>query len=299
MRIGVIGLGNIGGGIAANLVADGHEIVVHDLDEQRVVAIEGASAADGPAAVGRASEVTFMSLPTPDIVDGAAAAWSAGAGAGSILVELSTNDPARIRALGSTLAAADQHLVEAPLTGGARGASERLLVFMVGGDDAPVARVVPVLESLGRATFHLGPLGAGNTMKLVNSLVAFSATWSSLEGLSLAAKAGIGLPDAVEVIRTAGAGNFWIDRMAESVDVRDRPTRFAIELAAKDAALVVSTGEELGVATPVAQALTDLLDRAVTDGFGDRDWSALVEVAEAAAGVELRWATAGPSSGGA
>jgi 3-hydroxyisobutyrate dehydrogenase-like beta-hydroxyacid dehydrogenase len=287
--LGVIGLGNIGGAVAANLVADGHTVTVHDADAARARALVGATAVDDPAAVGGAAEVTLLCLPTPEVVEEVAGRWASAAAAGSILVDLSTNDPARVRALGGRLAGSGHDLVEAPLTGGGPGAAERRLVFMVGGDEGPVARALPVLRPLGRATFHLGPLGSGNTMKLVNSLVAFSATWSSLEGLSLAVKAGIGLPEAVEVIRTAGAGNFWIDRMAESVDVRDRPTQFALGLAAKDAALVVATGEDLAVPTPFGAALAEVLAGAVDHGLGGRDWSALVEVAEAAAGVELRW----------
>ena len=121
---------------------------------------------------------------------------------------------------------------------------------MVGGDDDAVARVRPVLEPLGRATFHLGALGLGNTMKLVNSLIAFTTTWVSLEGLSLAAKAGIDVQQAVEVLRTAGVANFYLDRMVEGIDDRDRPTQFALELAAKDAGLIVDTGRALGVPTP-------------------------------------------------
>jgi 2-hydroxy-3-oxopropionate reductase len=293
VRLGVIGLGNIGGAVAANLVADGHEVVVHDAEADRSAAVASATALPDAAAVGRAADITFLSLPTPGAVTEVATAWASTAPAGSIVVDLSTNDPAQVRALGATLAAGRRHLVEAPLTGGAPGVAKRLLVFMVGGEDEPVARVRPVLETLGRAVVHLGPLGAGNTMKLVNSLVAFCATWSSLEGLSLAAKAGIDFRTAVEVIRTAGAGNFWIDRMAETVDVRDRPTEFAIELAAKDAALVVASGAALGVPTPVGAAIADVLAGAVDAGFGGKDWSALVEVAEAAAEVRLRWEAPG------
>jgi 3-hydroxyisobutyrate dehydrogenase-like beta-hydroxyacid dehydrogenase len=289
VRLGVIGLGNIGGAVAANLVADGHDVVVHDASAERAAAVAGATALPDAAAVGRAADITFLSLPTPAVVAEVATSWASAAPAGSVVVDLSTNDPAQVRALGETLGLGGRHLVEAPLTGGAPGAARRLLVFMVGGDDEPVARVRPVLETLGRAVVHLGPLGTGNTMKLVNSLVAFCATWSSLEGLSLATKAGIDFRAAVEVIRTAGAGNFWIDRMAESVDTRDRPTEFAIELAAKDAALVVATGADLGVPTPVGAAIADVLAGAVEAGFGGKDWSALVEVAESAATVQLRW----------
>ena len=143
------------------------------------------------------------------------------------------------------MTATGHHLVEAPLTGGAIGAENRMLSFMVGGDDDAVARVQPVLEPLGRAFVHLGPLGLGNTMKLVNSLIAFTTTWASLEGLSLAAKSGIPVQQAVEVLRTNGVANFYLDRMVESIDTRNGPTQFALGLAAKDAGLIVETGRSL------------------------------------------------------
>ena len=195
MATGVIGLGNIGGAIAANLVADGNDVVVYDVDPAAVQAITGATAAPDVASVAGQADVTLLSLPTPDVVSEVAAAWAGAAAPGAVLVDLSTNSPAVVRELGERLAASGHHLVEAPLTGGAIGAEKRMLVFMVGGDDEPVARVIPVLEPLGRATFHVGPLGLGNTMKLLNSLIAFTTTWVSLEGLAMATKAGIDAPE--------------------------------------------------------------------------------------------------------
>ncbi len=294
MAVGVIGLGNIGGAIAANLVADGNEVVVHDVDPAAVHAVTdaGATVAADPADVGRRADITLLSLPTPDVVSGVAADWAGGAAPGTILVDLSTNSPAVVRRLGERLAGTGHFLVEAPLTGGAIGAERRMLVFMVGGDDEPVARVRPVLEPLGRATFHVGRLGLGNQMKLLNSLIAFTTTWVSLEGLALATKAGIAVPDAVEILRTAGASNFYIDRQVENIDGRGRPTQFALTLAAKDAALIVGSGEALGVPTPLASAVRGVLDRAVEEGLGGADWSELVAFAEAQAGVTLRWDTA-------
>ncbi len=289
MATGVIGLGNIGGAIAANLVADGNEVVVHDVDPSAMAAITGAAAAPDVASVARQADVTLLSLPTPDVVAAVAEAWAGGAGPGAILVDLSTNSPAVVRRLGERLATSGHHLVEAPLTGGAIGAEKRMLVFMVGGDDEAVARVLPVLEPLGRATFHVGPLGLGNTMKLLNSLVAFTTTWVSLEGLAMATKAGIEVQKAVEILRTAGASNFYIDRQVETIDGRGRPTQFALELAAKDAGLIVDWGTALGAPTPVAAAVKGVLDGAVADGLGGADWSELVAVAEQQAGVALRW----------
>jgi 3-hydroxyisobutyrate dehydrogenase-like beta-hydroxyacid dehydrogenase len=289
VRVGMVGLGNIGGHVAANLVADGHDVVVFDADPARAAAVGGATAAASVADLAPECAVTVLSLPTPDVVDAVAAEWAETAHPGSVLVDLSTNSPAVVRELGARLEATGHHLVEAPLTGGAVGAERRLLMFMVGGADEPVAAVRPVLEPLGRALFHLGPLGAGNTMKLVNSLVAYTATWSSLEGLSLAAKAGIEVPRAVEVLRTGGAGNFFLDRMVEGIDQRGRPTQFALELAAKDARLVVETGESLGVPTPTASAIAGVLAGAVELGLGGADWSELVAVAERLGDVTLRW----------
>ena len=266
MAIGVIGLGNIGRGIATNLVADGQEVVVYDLDAAAMEAITGASAASDVGSLAAQAEITLLSLPTPEVVNAVADAWASAAQPGSILVDLSTNSPAEVRELGARLAKSGHHLVEAPLTGGAIGAERRMLVFMIGGDDEAVGRVRPVLEPLGRATFHVGALGLGNTMKLLNSLIAFTTTWVSLEGLSFATKAGIEVQDAVEILRTAGASNFFIDRQVETIDGRGRPTQFALVLAAKDAGLIVESGEALGVPTPVAAAVRGVLNSAVDAG---------------------------------
>ncbi len=285
-RVGVIGLGNIGGAVAANLVADGDDVVVADTDPARVAAVAGAGAGD-VAAVAAASEITLTSLPTPEVVAEVASAWAAAAPAGAILLDLSTSSPAGNRALATTLAETGHHLVEAPLTGGAIGARKRSLVFMVGGDDEPVARCLPVLDPLGRATFHLGPVGAGTTMKLVNSLLAFTCTWVSLEGLSLAAAAGLDLRTAVEVLRTGGASNFFIDRAVDGIDARGRPPQFSLTLAAKDARLIEEVAAASGVPAPVAAAVSGVLADALERGLGARDWSDLVVAAEARAGRPL------------
>jgi 3-hydroxyisobutyrate dehydrogenase-like beta-hydroxyacid dehydrogenase len=163
-----------------------------------------------------------------------------------------------------------------------------MLVFMVGGEDAAVARVKPLLERLGRATFHLGPLGYGNTAKLVNSLLAFTSTWVSLETLSVAAKMGLDLRTMVDVVRTGGATNFYIDRMVELINERNRPTQFALGLAAKDAGLFLDLARECGVPTPAAAQVAQALVSAVGAGLGERDFTDLVQLVERNAAVELK-----------
>lgn len=292
-RLGVVGLGNIGGAVARNLVADGHEVVVTDVDPERAAAVAGATAAAGVPEVAAESAVTLLSLPTPEVVAAVADEWAAHAHPGSILVDLSTSAPAGNQALAARLEASGHHFVEAPLTGGAVGAEHRALVFMLGGDDAAVAQVQPILEPLGRAVFHLGPVGTGSTMKLVNSLLAFACTWASLEGLALARAAGIPVPTAVEVVRTGGATNFYVDRGVEGLDRRDGPARFSLGLAAKDAALVREAADAAGVSGAVAAAMVEVLDDAVGRGLGDKDWADLVQAVEARSGVRLSWAEEG------
>jgi 3-hydroxyisobutyrate dehydrogenase-like beta-hydroxyacid dehydrogenase len=288
-RLGVIGLGNIGGAIATNLLADKHQVTVHDTDASRVHAFvrAGAKVGDSPAAVAERSEVTFMSLPNPAVVEAVAHAWLAGAARDAVLVDLSTNAPAMVRAIGARLAAAGRHLLEAPLTGGAPGAQARALVFMVGGERAVYERCLPLLQKLGRAVFHLGPLGHGNTAKLVNSLMAFGATCLSLEGLAIAAKSGIDPRAMIDVIRTGGAGNFFTDRMVEGINQRGRPTQFALALAAKDAGLLLDVAREAGVPVPVAAEVAQALVAAVGAGLGERDFTDIVELIERQADVKL------------
>jgi 3-hydroxyisobutyrate dehydrogenase-like beta-hydroxyacid dehydrogenase/uncharacterized OB-fold protein len=290
VRVGVIGLGNIGGAIAANLLSDGHEVALLDRDPARMAGpgLERGTRAHSPAELARQAEIAFLSLPTPDAVDAVAGAWLEGAGRGSLLVDLSTNAPARVRALGRRVAERGSDLLEAPLTGGAPGARSRTLVFLCGGDAAAFERARPLLEKLGRAVFHFGPLGFGNTAKLANSLLAFASTWVSLEALAIAARSGLDLRRLVDAVRTGGASNFFVDRMVEGLGARGRPANFALELAAKDAGLVVDLAREVGVPAPVARAVESVLAAAAAGGLGARDFGDLDQWMERQAGCELR-----------
>jgi 3-hydroxyisobutyrate dehydrogenase-like beta-hydroxyacid dehydrogenase len=289
-RLGFIGLGNIGGALCANLVADGHHVTAYDIDPRRLesAAAAGAQPADSVAGVAAASETTFLSLPSPAIMESVASAWlEACPEPGRTLIDLTTNAPSTVRAVGARLAAAGARFVEAPVTGGAVGARNRKLVFITGGDDETVAQVEPLLRTIGRATFHLGALGSGNVGKLVNSLMAFTTMWVSLEGLALAAKSDVDLRTLLEMVRTSGGANSYLERRVEEISERGRPTEFAMELAAKDAGLMLEIGEQTGVPLPVASAVHQMLSYAKAQGLGGHDISDLVEVMERAASVKL------------
>jgi 3-hydroxyisobutyrate dehydrogenase-like beta-hydroxyacid dehydrogenase len=290
MQVGVVGLGNIGGAIAANLLSDGHALTVHDTDGSKCAALaeRGAHVVGSAADVAMESEFTFMSLPGPAVMESVAHSWLRGAREGAVLIDLTTNAPATVRAVGTRVSAAGRDFLEAPLTGGAPGAQARMLVFMVGGEHPVYERCLPLLQKLGRTSLYMGPLGSGNVAKLVNSLLAFASTWVSLEALAVAAKSGIDLRTMIDVIRTGGAGNFFTDRMVEGINERGRPTQFSLALAAKDAALLLDVAREVAVPVPVAAEIAQTFVAAMGAGLGDRDFTDLVELIERQANVQLR-----------
>jgi len=289
--IGFVGLGNIGGALAANLLADGHRLTVHDADPAKAESLvaDGAAPAGSAADVATAAEVTFLSLPTPAAMEVVAEGWIAAAvGSGKVLVDLSTNAPGIVRSMGARLASAGTHLVEAPLTGGVPGARGRTLVFMVGCDDTGAfARVEPLLASLGRATIRMGPLGSGNIGKLANSLHAFASMWVTLESLALASRSGVDLRTLVDMLRVAGGATPYLNSRVDDIARRGRPAEFSLEMAAKDAGLMVEAGRDVGAPMPLASTLHDLLVYAKAQGLGSHDINDLVEVVERLAGVAL------------
>ena len=295
LRLGFIGLGNLGGGISANLLADGHHLTVHDTDPARAEPLTGADVVDGPAKVAAASNITFMSLPSPSVMDTVSRAWAEGAAAGTVLVDLTTNSPATVRATGARLEAKGLRFLESPVTGGAIGARNRMLVFIMGGDDDVVAEVEPLLKTIGRATYHLGPLGCGSVGKLCNSLMAFTTQVVSYEGLALGDRYGIDLRTLVEMLRFSGGAHSYLEQRVEQINERGRRAEFSIELATKDAGLMLEAGRDVSVPMPVASAVHQVFVLAKAQGLGDRDISDLVEVMERAIGVELRLGPAKPA----
>lgn len=288
--LGFIGLGNIGGGVCANLVADGHQVWIFDVDETRTRPLAGSGAKVGASVqeVGSQADLTLLSLPTPEIMKSVTEQWlEAASGSGKVLVDLTTNSPSTIRTVGARMSERGTRLLEAPVTGGAPGARNRQLLFIVGGDEDLVAEVKPLLETIGRGVYHLGPLGCGNVGKLVNSLIAFTSMWVSLEGLALGAKNGIDLRLLLEMLRSAGAANSYLEKRVEQISERGRPAEFAMALAAKDAGLMLEAGLESGVPMPVASAIQMMLSYAKAQGLGGLDISDLVEVVERAAAVKL------------
>ena len=198
MKVGFIGTGHMGNPMARNLIAAGQELVVHDTFPQASAnLIElGATWADSPKEVARQCEVIFTSLPGPKQIDEVSLADNgilAGAAEGTIHVDLSSNSIGAVKRLAQMFAAKGVGFLDAPVSGGTRGAEAGTLAVMVGGDAKTFEQVKPLLDIIGGNVFHLGENGTGTMLKLTNNILALGATVLLQEVVTLGTKAGIPL----------------------------------------------------------------------------------------------------------
>jgi 3-hydroxyisobutyrate dehydrogenase-like beta-hydroxyacid dehydrogenase len=292
-RVGVLGAGSIGGSAAARLASAGVEVATFDIDAERVAAL----AADGVAAAGSARELAegaeaiFLALPnTPHIESALAGAdgLRAGLREGTLVMLLSTIDPDEARRLGAELAGAGAELLDTPVSGGPVAARAGELTIMAGGSEEAFARAKPLLDLLSNHLVHVGPLGAGETAKLVNNLMGSVIVLGIAEGVALAAKAGLDVERTLEAIAGASGSSWILDTWIPRTILKDpSQTHFAVELMAKDMGLVRELAEENGVELE-AGALAEKTFTALRDqGDGGRDFSILLARRAEAAGASL------------
>ncbi len=293
MRVGFIGTGNMGAPMAANVLGAGHDLVVHDLRREAAAELveAGARWADSPKAAAADAEVVCLSLPGPpeveDLVIGGGGLLDAMA-SGSILVDLSTNSPSLVKRLAERAAERGVGFLDAPVSGGVRGARKGTLAVMVGGAPDSFARCTPLFEAMGDNVFHVGEVGAGNVAKLVNNMLAFSSMMANAEALVLGAKAGVDPNVLWKIVRTSSGANFAWEYGARAI-LRDRlaPT-FAVDLACKDVGLATQLAAELDVPLTMGTTAEALLRRYQGAGFAREDVLATVKVLEEASGVQVR-----------
>lgn len=294
MRLGFVGVGNMGGPMATNLVAAGHELVV--FDTRREVAEDllagGAVWADSPRAVAEAGvDAILLSLPTPPIVEAVVTGPDgvlAGCSAGQTVIDLSTNAPAVVQRLAEVCAAQGVGFLDAPVSGGVRGARDGTLAVMVGGDADLFERFRPAFDAIGARTFRLGGVGAGNVAKLINNQLAFIGMMGTIEAIVLGGKAGLDpvvLRDLVS--SSSGASSAWDNATRVILKDRLRPT-FTVELAAKDIGLAQDLATEQGVETPMGAAAHAVIRGFLESGYADEDLIATVKAVEERSGFLVR-----------
>jgi 3-hydroxyisobutyrate dehydrogenase len=292
-RVGVVGLGTMGGAMAANLARAGFALTVWNRTAGRTRELEelGARVAASPASLAAGVEVVVVCVSdTPDVEavlftgDGVAA----GAEPGTLVIDCSTVDPGATRAFAARLADQGIGFVDAPVTGGSEGARNATLAILVGGDAADVERARPILAAIGRTITHLGPVGAGQAAKAVNQVILAGTYAGVAEGIVLALRSGLD-PAQVVAALSAGAAQSWVlaNRSGRMI-ADDYPLGFRVALHLKDLGIALDLARESGTALPVAALVAQLEAGLVSGGHGDDDMSALARAIRAMSGLDGR-----------
>jgi 3-hydroxyisobutyrate dehydrogenase len=292
-RVGFIGLGIMGSRMAANLARAGCELTVHNRTRSRADAFAGehrAAVAATPAEVGAASDVVITM-----VVDGAQVEEVLlgedgvvhGAADGTLCVDMSTIAPSDTRRIGAALAERGIGFVDAPVTGSSPKAEDGTLTIMAGGSDADFERARPLFEVMGELVVHVGELGQGQTVKLINNAVAASNASTLAQALIVGKATGVDLEALVRIMGAGSGGSAMLALKAEPMRTHDYATLFKLEHMLKDVRLCLEEGQAAGVPFPAAAHTRELLTAAMGRGLGDADFAAIVEVLEALADTRL------------
>jgi 3-hydroxyisobutyrate dehydrogenase-like beta-hydroxyacid dehydrogenase len=278
MRVGFIGLGTMGAGIAANLQKGGYQLVVHDVRrssaEPHLAA--GATWADSPKALAAHCALIFTSLPGPPEVEAVALGQDGlieGMAPGSALFDLSTNAPTLVRRIDQSYRARGLTMLDAPVSGGPQGAQSGRLAVWVGGEEAVFRRHKPVLDSFSDAARYIGPIGAGSVAKLVHNCAGYAIQTALAEVFSLGVKAGVEPLALWEAVRSGATGRQrTFDRLQDRfLQSSYDPPSFALQLGHKDMRLATELGRELGVPMRMANLAFAEMTEALNRGWQHRD----------------------------
>jgi len=288
--IGFIGLGIMGRPMARNLLKAGYSLVVHSRSRGAVDEIAGAGAKVGisPRDVAAQCDVLITMLPnSPDVEqvvlgrDGVIE----GARPGLILLDMSTISPLVSQKIGAALAAKSVQMLDAPVSGGERGAIDGALSIMVGGDRAVFDKVLPIFQAMGKTITHLGPLGAGGFTKLANQIIVAVNLTALGEALTLAKKAGLDRELTLQALAGGLAGSKCLDQKKPNYLAGTYNPGFKIDLHYKDLGLIMESARALGVPLPATAVVQELFSALRVRGRGGLDHSGVITLLEDLAGL--------------
>jgi 3-hydroxyisobutyrate dehydrogenase-like beta-hydroxyacid dehydrogenase len=278
--IGFIGLGLMGRPMVANLLKAGHPVTVWNRTASRAdeLVSQGADLAASPREVAAASEVVFTIVSDPPALE--SVLWGengvfAGLRKGSVLVDSSTVSPGLAKRAAAASAAQGCEFLEAPVTGGTWGAEKGELVFMVGGEEATLKRVEPVLGVMGKRFFHLGPVGAGQTVKLAMNLLLVLEAEAFAEALALVKGAGLAGEKLFEVMQSSMGRSGLLDIKGAMMLKGEYKPSFPLRLMHKDVGLALDLANQLGVPLPSGAATREVLSSVKGAAKEDVDFAAL------------------------
>jgi len=280
VKVGFIGVGNMGGPMCRNIIRNtNHEVVVFDLSAsalQECVDL-GAAAAGSVADLAKACDVTL-----------GAGGVAANAKPGTVFIDLSTNSPATAKRVHEGMRAKGIAMLEAPVSGGTSRAKDGTIVVMVGGDAQTFEQQLPLLKSFSGEVVHVGDIGMGSTAKLINNMLAFCNSAAAAEALMIGKRAGIDLHKLDAVIRNASGMSSGYANMATKAFKGEFEATFALDLAHKDLRLALEMADELGVPGLIAPQVMNLMRMARGMGLGGSDSCSIIRVYETALNEEVR-----------
>ena len=288
--IGFIGLGIMGRPMARNLLKAGYPLIVHSRSRGPVdeIAKAGAKVGTSPRDVAAQCDVLITMLPnSPDVEqvvlgrDGVIE----GARAGLVLLDMSTISPLISQKVGAALAAKSVQMLDAPVSGGERGAIDGVLSIMVGGDKAVFDKALPILQAMGKTITHLGPLGAGGFTKLANQIIVAVNLTALGEALTLAKKAGLDRELTLTALAGGLAGSKCLDQKKPNYLAGTYNPGFKIDLHYKDLGLIMESARALGVPLPATAAVQELFSALRVKGRGGLDHSGVITLLEDLAGL--------------
>jgi len=299
MNLGFIGLGTMGRHMATNLQKAGHALTVHDARKEAGAphVQAGARWADTPRAVAEASDVVFTSLPGPVEVEAVALGEHgllSGLARGKAYFDLTTNAPSTVRKLHAVFAERGVHLLDAPVSGGPRGAESRRLALWVGGDEKIFTQHKPVLDAIGDQAYYVGPIGAGSVAKLVHNCAGYVIQTALAEVFTMGVKAGVEPLALWKAVRQgAGGRRRTFDGLADQfLPAKFEPPWFTLRLAHKDVSLATALAREHKVPMRLANITLEEMTEAMNRGWAERDSRVAMLLQEERAGVDIRVAEA-------
>jgi len=293
MKFAFIGVGNMGNLMALNLMKAGHSLHVHDIRRDAAKQLEeaGAAWANSPRDAASGVEAAFLSLPMPADVERVVLADNgllASLQSGRTIIDMSTNSPTVVRSLAVKAKERGVTFLDAPVSGGVRGARNATLAIMVGGNKAAYDKYEPVLKAIGTNVFHCGDIGAGNVVKLVNNMQAFIQMMGAAEAIVLGASAGVDPNILWKAVKASSGASFTWEFGTRAI-LRDRlaPT-FTVDLASKDMSLATALAKEYGVPLKMGSAAEDLIRHYQAIGYAREDVLATVKELEKQTGKVVR-----------